>query len=439
MSGNTSWRIDRLLPPARQNRWPPTIVTMDDGDNRVRPLAIGEEDTASHRRGWLPILIVLVLGAVGAALIAQGSTGTAEIAPAGDAAEALFTPGEPTTTSTTREPTPPPPRIRDLLPDFSGRLVFVGRDGSFSYHGEWLDGWSSPRVLPAPAPINEAQFDVRANEVAAISYKTLSDGVLFTSRDPTIDLRPSFSPVNSLAWHDTQPGQLAWTGAAPGVELPALFVGQHSLRVGQNLVVAETVTSLPPASDVVAWGDWGFLVRNDSLLWSLDRSGEMVGVVSGRLVANDGNGRFLIRPITAQESLVESFTSYFDLFATPLSITPETLVDAPEGTYVADSTLAQIPNTRVLPHDDHLTFLPNSPMIVAWDRPGDAQPALIDTSSLQQTRLDIPSSGTVLDLTSRYILYQLQRDEVVLMDLLNATSATLPVDGLILVARILER
>lgn len=416
---------------------------MNDGANRVRMLAPEDDGDAHKRPGWLPLLVLLVLGAIGAALLAQGSTGTAEVAASGDPVDALFiTEGETTTTTvpdTTTTPPRLPSRIRDLMPSFRGKLVLAGRDGGEAYHGEWLDGWSSPNLVTAPAVMDRAILDARANELATLAFHSSSQGVLFTSRDPMAPLSPSYSPVNSMAWHETEPGVLAWTGWSPGNELPTLFVGELPFRIGQNLTVTRSVVDVPPDTEVVAWGEWGFLVRNGSFLWSLSPTGEMVAVVAGSLVASDRAGRFLIEPHDAQPSVIDSLAKYFGPLATPLTIPSDQLVIAPDGTYVADATLAQLPDTRTLARESSLAFVPGTSFVIAWDRPGGAAPALIDLTSLQQAQIGLPSGGTLFDITARYLLYQWRPDELVLLDLTTANSASLDVDGQIIAARILDR
>ncbi|NNF64390.1 MAG: hypothetical protein HKN07_09025 [Acidimicrobiia bacterium] len=417
---------------------------MNDGPNRVRMLAPDEDHDARKRPGWLPLVVLLVLGAIGAALLAQGSTGTAEIAAGGDPVEALFTTdGETTTTFETPDTTttapPQPSRIRDLMPSFRGKLVLVGRDGGETYHGEWLDGWSSPNVVAAPASMDRAILDVRANELATLAFHSSSQGVLFTSRDPVAPLSPSYSPVNSMAWHETEAGLLAWTGWSPGNELPTLFIGELPLRLNQNLTVTQSIADVPPDTEVVAWGTWGFLVSNGPFLWSLDPDGELVAVVAGSLVASDTGGQFLIESNDAQPSVIDSLRNYFGPLATPLTIPSEKLVIAPGGTYLGDTTLEQLPNTRTLAGDTSVVFVPGTPFVVSWDRPGDAVPALIDMTSLRQARIDMMPGGALLDITPRYLLYQSRPDELVLLDMTAAASAILEVDGQIIAARILDR
>jgi hypothetical protein len=136
-----------------------------------------------------------------------------------------------------------------LLPvGFGGEVVLVTTDGRAS-RLETLgrSGWGAPVELPL---LDWARFDVSGSFLAGTAGPGSGLGELWAGT-PGEDLERIAAGVRAFAWHDTEPGRLAWTEMTDAGRL-ALTTARLPGGSNSSQVAAFHLGELR------RWGGWGF-------------------------------------------------------------------------------------------------------------------------------------------------------------------------------------
>lgn len=128
--------------------------------------------------------------------------------------------------------------------------------------------------------LRSVRFDSSGRWMAGVTSSELRDSqVLWVADIDAAVLEPVALNVRSFAWHDRQPGRLAWnTSSAPTV-LSTLDLGATA---------EPTELDVPASGAITAWGPWGFAMLTSGLRF---RSTLLAG--DGTPVAIDVPGRFV--------------------------------------------------------------------------------------------------------------------------------------------------
>ena len=285
-----------------------------DEQARIRPLPPepsegappdGTEPPPPSRR-WRPLA-----GAAGPAEPVAAATTTTTIPSLG--AEA------PTTTFTPTTTVPRP--LAELLPNTESGLTVAFRDGRFGVVARWEAEDTEPSFVSLTARPDVATFNASGAWLSYLSFFR-TDAALHIGL-PEISQPAQFVGVTSVEWHPTDIGRLAWVAQPPTSETPALYEGTVDLDT-RELVVTRVVAELLPDENLMAWGDWGFLLERRFL----DPGFAVTAPVSETDNPNDS------RTVTL------SMLSVFDPEGDPIAVAPASLRDATgDGTLLVDSTV----------------------------------------------------------------------------------------------------
>lgn len=155
-------------------------------------------------------------------------------------------------------PDPPPPVLASpeapdagILPGaFAGEVFVVATDGmTTTLESLGRDGWSVVERLP---PLDWARFDVSGRFLAGTAGPGSGLSELWVWRDGGGVDRVA-TAVRAFAWHDTRPGELAWTALTPGAEL-ALTTDDVGGGAGP------AVRGVFDLGQLRRWGDWGYAI-----------------------------------------------------------------------------------------------------------------------------------------------------------------------------------
>lgn len=129
-----------------------------------------------------------------------------------------------------------------------------------------------------------AHFDASGQFLAATT--ATPDGFVLRSGRPNT-FGVVASGVTGFSWHDSDPADLAWS---------TFEDGELQIWVSNDLGPGELAVSAVGIGDyLVAFGDWGFAVGSpDADAYVLDRNGEPVGSIAGRIVTSHESGLLLV-------------------------------------------------------------------------------------------------------------------------------------------------
>ncbi|MGA8040935.1 MAG: hypothetical protein WCA93_12580 [Acidimicrobiia bacterium] len=178
--------------------------------------------------------------------------------------------------------------IGDQITGFPDGLVAVRRS-----NGQTLDlltwpvaGESYVRNIPigSASPPQLVAFDSAGRRLATIvPLESKSPGVLYAGIPDLA--RVIATSVTGFAWHDTEPGTLAYS---------TLSDGQLSIwTVGGTLADPALLTrAIGVPGGVAAWGDWGFVIDDEKagIITILNSLGEIVSAYSGHLLGVGPDG-----------------------------------------------------------------------------------------------------------------------------------------------------
>jgi hypothetical protein len=246
---------------------PPESMVVEDGtgDSRARP---------KPKSGW-------ILAAVGFGL--GLALGTLIAAPRGTPIPVGTT--EPTAAETTTSPPADADGVSGAVPGFPDALVAVGSTvGSGHDYLLWPVG--GPLITRSMTGGRDVRLDVRGQFIALSDVVPDQPGSLL-SMGRYNSVRIISSGVTSYAWHDSSPGNLAYTTEVEGEwRLNRVRGGFDS-----SLVAAGS----PGGGTVAAWGEWGFAVQlPDDRVQLLTSSGEPRDTVTGMVLASHESGWVLV-------------------------------------------------------------------------------------------------------------------------------------------------
>ena len=147
-----------------------------------------------------------------------------------------------------------PPGIGGVIPGFVDALVAVaeGENQSLS-HLLWpVEQPQVEKPLPGGGS-GPVSFDVVGIFLASAVSVPDAEGMVLSMGRPS-GMQPLASNVTSFSWHDNDSAKLSYTQVVDGDV--RLFV------VGQNRQPVLVSAGLGEGSEVVAWGDWGWAIRN---------------------------------------------------------------------------------------------------------------------------------------------------------------------------------
>lgn len=162
----------------------------------------------------------------------------------------------PTTSTIARAETVP---LAQLVPDLTGTLYAIEGSGRFNLTtwdttGDVLtrmtlpDGWPGDLEFDASGDLFALALENRASGSASL-YVGSAERLVSTGLE-----------VTSFTWHQTEPGAMAVVLRGPEGG-PGDLVTFQVEGVGNRANTTTIRTSMGPDDLVLAWGDWGFLIR----------------------------------------------------------------------------------------------------------------------------------------------------------------------------------
>lgn len=219
------------------------------------------------RRGWVLFLLGFLVG-VGAAIVFVTPS-----VPAGPSLttipEAIVTPSDPAVEEAET------PGIGELVAGFPDGLVAVlEEEGRGLTYLLWpLARAPVTRSLPGGS-FGVVRFDSSGRWIASTTDVPDREGTLL-SMGITSSFRPLVSGVTSFAWHDADPGTLAFTQVAEGTT--SVWATRPDRRP------FPVIDGLPDLVTVQSWGEWGFALQDPGSTQILlyNGSGEQRATLSG--------------------------------------------------------------------------------------------------------------------------------------------------------------
>ena len=143
-----------------------------------------------------------------------------------------------------------------------------------------------PRTESLPGfATSQVEFDQSGRMVGMGIPVADSTGVLLSFGTPP-RIQPQAADVTGFAWHETEPGALAYT---------QVIDDQWRLSVVDRFRETTLVTSeIGRDGVVVAWGSWGFAIQDGMQATVLNQSGEIARTFEGRLLDVDADGRIVL-------------------------------------------------------------------------------------------------------------------------------------------------
>ena len=370
----------------------------------VRPLGTdAPPDTAGTSRATITVVALAGL-AIGFILAVSSSTSRP-----GDDPGAAFDSGPPPLSEeaelTGDTAAPPPPNLDDYIPGFAGTLHVVtrlGEEAPVVY--SWAADQPTARSSELPNGLVTSTMDWNADHSQlAAEGPGLGNRVLYAG--PPRQVVPVALEVTSFAWHGTEPALIAWTEPD----------GDSSRLVTARLSTTDvTVTPIGPVDgDLVAWGEWGFLVRASD-------AGTVLVSLSPTGVARNSARSSIQRVVNTD---VEFFLAPNgdDQVFDPVAAAPVTAVEIPPEAFLV--TLS--PSSRELLWITQPARREALLNIRRLDRPGLVEEVPIPPAEM----LDRGSTGRFVLLWS--LLSRIEEDDsvirpLVLVDRLTATSQIVP-------------
>lgn len=250
---------------------------MDNGVT-VLPHPVEETDTPLRRTSRWAGLLLVGAGVVGGYLLASGGSGS--LAPVVPTELAATVPSTSAGLAPVSVPTGSPPNVRA----FTGTLlasVEFGR-GLVTWPGE-----KDPVTIRLGSDTHAVAYDAAQDRIAATLPEY--DGDRFALHVGRLgDLRFVASGVTGFAWHQTDPGAIAWVEEA-GAGFRLVAGG-----VADDAVVAVVVAELAQRAEPVAWGAWGYALQAHDSLTTIAPSGDVIAKADFQFVAAGSDGRLIV-------------------------------------------------------------------------------------------------------------------------------------------------
>ncbi len=237
-----------------------------DEPGKIRPLppelpeiaAPGSSPPPPPDRRWVPIAVAgaaLVFFGLLAGLFGAGSAAGPDASGAGASDTTIPALGNapPSTTTTTA-----PPTLGEMAPVLERPLQIVYRDhaNTTTNRATWELAAAAPsEVMTSGGAASQASFDASKRQISWITEGR--NDTLWVGRPPVAE--PVFVGISGAHWHPTEPRLLAWVGTQPGARRPHLYVANALANSGIGDLV--DLGAVPPRSELVGWGDWGFALR----------------------------------------------------------------------------------------------------------------------------------------------------------------------------------
>ncbi len=185
--------------------------------------------------------------------------------------------------------------LEATVPGFPDGLVAITRSDGLSLR---LTVWpvAGPlyhRTVPfgSTLPPSPALFDISGRRVATlITSPGQTAGVLYAG-SPWRALIVAIEVVG-FAWHDARPRTLAHSRVDAGELRLWVTTGNVS---GADLAQPDlAVSAVGIGGNLVAWGDWGFGIQNESEVVVISGQGDITDVIAGRLLGSHPDGSLVI-------------------------------------------------------------------------------------------------------------------------------------------------
>ena len=170
--------------------------------------------------------------------------------------------------------------LDEQVPQFTGTLHATLNFNRRPTYLRWESAADSPDLISLDTPGMRLNSDL--TQVAAINFiGDVAGDLRVGPPGETVAITPD---VTAFAWHDTDPMQIAVTRTLMDT---SLWLAQLDPDSGYRVV---SVARVPPGSQVVALGDWGYALHSagdadgNRMTIVTSRSGQEVGRVRGEVV-----------------------------------------------------------------------------------------------------------------------------------------------------------
>lgn len=328
--------------------------------------------SATPRSGWALFVLGVAVG-IGAAIVF--------VTPTGPSPTATTTSAEIAPPITSEEPQAQAPGVAEVVEGFPDALVAVSRSsGSSLNHLLWPHA-GALNVNPM-AGGDEVLFDSSGRYVVLASDVPGGAGaVLSLGRHHQI--RSVAAGVTGYAWHDSEPGVLAFTAVSEGIWRLSTVASSF-----EPVVVMESDTE---RGRIVAWGDWGWAIQSDSEVTLLTTGGELKDTEPGTALASHHTGWLLVHADGPK------------------------LVSAGGGVIALETDLA-VGRPRAA------AFSPNASKL-AVAGPRGVSIVYLDTETVET--VDIPADAVAWSSDSRFLLAASGAGVIVFDDVMNSIEAVL--------------
>lgn len=195
---------------------------------------------------------------------------------------------EPAARPERREPGQP---LNELVPGFTDLLIVthVNDQGAPFYQVLWAPGANAAARVSA---FDDAVFDLSGNYFARFENSQWNGTMLAIGDLSSESSGPVAIGADAFVWHDTERARIAYTTEIE-VGRRALFTADIVRRPGESELVIEYVTDIGGAQ-LVAWGDFGFVLQSDGEVIVLNPSGGDLGRAAMQFLGRDADGSLLV-------------------------------------------------------------------------------------------------------------------------------------------------
>jgi hypothetical protein len=336
----------------------------EDRQDRVRPIDYTPADSFSPQPGnhqppepqrprpWIALALsaVAVLTAVGA-VAAFGSLEFNDPEPP-EAQE--FASGAQNDEGIEAPPDTLPPRLEDSLPNLTDRLTLVAIVDDTLQTLLWDPSFRVPKAYDLPIENVDEDTDIEATfdsggRTLAVTVTTPQSKRVYLGDPTNIGRSPDIVGPDSLLWHASQVGAIAWVSRGEGDnwDLHTGKVAPLSGTITNDIVVTQFTTPV----GLMRWDSTGFVVNRGSSVVALDDEGESQWQMKGVAVSGSATLLAVIAPDDSASDTRWIITDRVTGDAAPQQVTGapgELWVTTSRDTDLVAEIAASFDTTRVL-------------------------------------------------------------------------------------------
>jgi len=198
--------------------------------------------------------------------------------------------------------TPPdtlPPRLEDSLPNLTDRLTLVAIVDGTLQTLLWDPSFRVPKAYDLPIEGVDADTDIEATfdsggRTLAVTVTTPQSKRVYLGDPTNVGRSPDIVGPESLIWHASQVGAIAWVARGPGDmwDLHTGKVDPLSGTITNDVVVTQFATPV----GLVRWDSSGFVVNQGSSVVALDDQGDSQWQMKGVAVSGSATLLAVIAP-----------------------------------------------------------------------------------------------------------------------------------------------